>query len=612
VSPKKEHIIEGISSSEGVVIGKAYVFSSSSGIETTHVPRYKIKPGEVKKEITRFNNAMFVTQEEFKRAKQELAKKVGAKHAKIFDAHILILEDKVFLDQVAKIIRSSKVNAESAFDSAITEYLDLLLETEQEFMRERAIDIEDIRQRVLNNLIGSHHVSLATLEKDVIVVAHDLSPSDTATMDRGHVVGMVTEVGGPTSHTAIMARAMEIPAITAVADITTIVSENDTIIIDGDKGIIIIHPTKKSLKKYENKLKSTIRQKKLLEELKDVPAVTTDKHKISLLANIETPNEVLHVIENGAEGVGLYRTEFFYMNRKGLPNEDEQFEAYNSVVEKCGGKPVIIRTLDLGGDKFASSLKIPNEMNPFMGWRAIRLCLERHDIFKPQLRAILRASANGNVKVMFPMISTIQEVRKAKKLLEECKKELRKERKPFNKNIEIGIMIEIPSAAIAADVFAREVDFFSIGTNDLIQYCLAIDRINDKTAHMYDPMNLAVLRLLKTVVNAAHKLPCTDSYCRDDSICRPQEPDGQKKINVCVCGEIASHPLMAYLLVGLGVDELSTVASSIPKNKKLIRSISYKDAKKVVERALNCDDSDCVEKMVSEKLTELKLNGMLK
>jgi len=610
VNIKKEYIIEGISSSEGVVIGKAYVFTSTAGIETTHVPKYSIKPGEVKKEIARFNNAMFNTQEEFKRAKQELAKKVGAKHAKIFDAHILILEDKVFLDQVAKKIKETRHNAESAFDAAITEYLNLFLETDEEFMRERAADIKDIRRRVLNNLIGSHHVSLANLEKDVIVVAHDLSPSDTATMDRGHVVGMVTEVGGPTSHTSIMARAMEIPAITGATDISITVQENDTLIIDGDKSVIIVHPTQKSLKKYEDKLKGTIKQKKLLRALKDVPAITTDEHKISLLANIETPEEVLHVIENGGEGIGLYRTEFFFMNRQDLPSEDEQFEAYNSVVEKCKNKPVIIRTLDLGGDKFASSLKIPREMNPFMGWRAIRLCLERHDIFKPQLRAILRASANGNVKIMFPMISTIQEVRAAKKLIEECKKELRDDGKSFDENMEIGIMIEIPSAAIAADVFAKEVDFFSIGTNDLIQYCLAIDRINEKTAHMYDPMNIAVLRLLKVVVDAAHNVSCKEDFRKNISLCPSLSSPGQKPIKVCVCGEIASHPLMAYLLVGLGVDELSTVASSIPKNKKMIRTISYEDSRKIVEQALNCDDSDYVEKIVSEKLAELKLNGI--
>ncbi len=609
MNKKKEFIIKGIASSDGVVIGKAYVFTSTAGVETTHVPRYKIKSDKIEKEIKRFNNAMFNTQEEFKRAKQELAKKVGAKHAKIFDAHILILEDQIFLDQVIKKIKDTHKNAEAAFDEVMTEYLNLFLETEEKFLRERAADIKDITRRVLNNLIGSHHVSLANLEKDVIIIAHDLSPSDTATMDRGHAVGMVTEIGGPTSHTSIMARAMEIPAVTGAINITINIKENDTIIIDGDDGIIIVHPTIESLKKYENKLKRTLKQKKLLQELKNVPAVTTDDRRISLLANIETPDEVHHAIENGAEGIGLYRTEFFFMNRQDLPSENEQFEAYNSVVEKCEGKQVVIRTLDLGGDKFASSLKIPREMNPFMGWRAIRLCLERHDIFKPQLRAILRASANGNVKIMFPMISTVQEVRAAKKLIEECKLELQNEGKSFDDKIEIGIMIEIPAAAIAADVFAKEVDFFSIGTNDLIQYCLAIDRINEKTAHMYDPMNIAVLRLLKIVVNAAHNVCSKNEFCKNISLCSSNDKTKQKQIKVCVCGEIASHPLMAYLLVGLGVDELSTVASSIPKNKKMIRTMSYEDSKKIVEQALNCYDSDYVEKLVSEKIAELKLNG---
>ena len=603
---KKEYIIKGIPSSDGVVIGNAYIFSSTAGIETTHIPKYIIKTGEEEKEIKRFNNAIFSTQEEFKHAKRELAKRVGAKHSKIFDAHILILEDQVFLDQVVKKIKTTYKNAEAAFDEVMTEYLNLFLETEEDFMKERAIDIKDIMKHVLNNLIGSHHISLSNLEKDVIIIAHDLSPSDTATMDRGHVVGMVTEIGGPTSHTSIMARAMEIPAITGAANITFNVQENDTIIIDGDSGNIIIHPTAKSLKKYEKKLKDTIEQKNDLRKLKNVPAITTDKCRISLLANIETPDEVQHVIENGAEGIGLYRTEFFFMNRQDLPSEDEQFVAYNTVVKKCENKPVVIRTLDLGGDKFASSLKIPKEMNPFMGWRAIRLCLERHDIFKPQLRAILRASANGNVKIMFPMISTIQEVRAAKKLIEQCKKELKDEGKSFDENIEIGIMIEIPSAAIAADVFAKEVDFFSIGTNDLIQYCLAIDRINEKTAHMYDPMNIAVLRLLKIVVNSAHNVCSKNEFCKNISLCDSDDNSKQRPIKVCVCGEIASHPLMVYLLIGLGVDELSTVASSIPKNKKMIRSMSYEDSKKIVENALNCDDSDYVEKLVSQKIAELK------
>jgi len=603
---KQQQQIKAIGTSEGIVIGKAYIFSPGAG-ECLSVQQSSISKEQVDKEIKRLDDALNITREEIEAVRNEAAKKAGLKHAQIFDAHLLILEDKVFINQIKKLITRKKQSASAAFCSVAKEYLKSFEGISDKYFRERTADVKDVFRRLYHNITGREKRSLAKLKSDVIVIAHDLSPSETATMHKERVIGLITEAGGPTSHTAIMARAMEIPAVTGTHKITELIHENDLLILDGSAGIVIINPSKKQIEEYKRKQQIAVERKARLLKTKDEPAVTTDNRRISLLANIEIPEEAEHAISQGAEGIGLYRTEFFFMNRNDLPNEDEQYEAYAHVARACGDKPVVIRTLDLGGDKFASSLNIPKEMNPFMGWRAIRMCLERTDIFKTQLRAILRASEVGNVRIMFPMIATVQEVRAAKKIVEEAKNELRNEGKSFNENIQIGVMIEIPSAAMIADILAEETDFFSIGTNDLIQYCLAVDRVNEKTAHMYDPLNIAVVRMIKLVIDAAHNVSYIGSNCDQNVKCPFAWNNNRKPIKVCVCGEIASEPILAYLLLGLGVDELSTAAISIPQNKQLLRASSYETAQNAAASALRRYNSDDVKDLLIKQVLALEL-----
>ena len=604
---QKEHQITAIGTSEGIVIGKAYIFSSAAAGECFSVSETKISEDQINYEIKCFDDAINKTRDEIETVRNEAANKTGLKHAQIFDAHLLILEDKVFIDQIKKLITKNHYNANSAFCTIAKNYLKSFENITDKYFRERTADVKDVFHRVMLNLTGYTKKTLANLKEDVIVIAHDLSPSETATMHKERVIGMVTEIGGPTSHTAIMARAMEIPAVTGANKITEIIHEKDLLIVDGSEGIIIINPSNRQIDEYNHKQQIALERKARLLVTKDEPAITTDGHRVSLLANIEIPEEAEHAINQGAEGIGLYRTEFFFMNRNDLPSEDEQYEAYAHVARVCGEKPVVIRTLDLGGDKFASALSIPNEMNPFMGWRAIRMCLERTDIFKTQLRAILRASNNGNVRIMFPMIATIQEVRSAKMIIEEAKNELRNEGKTFNENIQIGVMIEIPSAAMIADILAKETDFFSIGTNDLIQYCLAVDRVNEKTAHMYDPLNIAIIRMIKLVIDAAHNVSYTGKVCDQNIECPFAWNNNRNPIKVSVCGEIASEPILAYLLLGLGVDELSTAAISIPQNKQLLRASSFQEAKKTASEALGKYNSDDVKDLLINQILNLNL-----
>ncbi len=604
---QKEHQITAIRTSEGIVIGKAYIFSQIAK-DCFGISEVKISDEQTDIEIKRLEDALKKTRDEIESVRNEAAKKAGLKHAQIFDAHLLILEDQVFINQIIKLITKKHYNVEDAFCSIAKEYLKSFEGITDKYFRERTADVKDVFRRVVHNLTGYTKKTLASLKEDVIVIAHDLSPSETATMHKERVIGLVTEIGGPTSHTAIMARAMEIPAVTGADNITEIIHEEDLLIVDGSAGIIIINPSEKQIDQYKHKQQIALERKTRLLITKDEPAITADGHRVSLLANIEIPEEAEHAMNQGAEGIGLYRTEFFFMNRNDLPNEDEQYEAYAHVARVCGEKPVVIRTLDLGGDKFASALNIPKEMNPFMGWRAIRMCLERTDIFKAQLRAILRASTNGNVKIMFPMIATIQEVRSAKKIIEEAKIELRNEGKSFDENIQIGVMIEIPSAAIIADILAEETDFFSIGTNDLIQYCLAVDRVNEKTAHMYDPLNIAIIRMIKVVIDAAHNISYINEDCKNNEDCPFTWNTNRKPIKVCVCGEIASEPLLAYLLLGLGIDELSTAAISIPQNKQLIRASSYQSAVKTAVKALKIYNSDDVKDLLIKQILDLNLD----
>lgn len=608
MSTSPEHIFHGIASSEGIVIGTAYIFHALVSDDGDAYPSYTITEDQAEHEIDRFEAALELTRQQIREIKQEYVNKAGAKSAKIFDAHLLLLEDTIFIEKVHTRIHDGKQNAEAAFAHVANTLLHSFSQIPDKYLGERIEDIRDVVRRLMHNLIGTSRPSLAELENDVIVIAHDLSPSDTATMHQERVVGIVTEIGGPTSHTSIMARALEVPAVSGVTAITSHVEDNDPIIVDGIKGVIILHPTDAHIAEYRALQQTFLDRKARLVSLRNQPAVTTDDCHIKLLANIELPEEIIHALDRGAEGVGLYRTEYLFMNRQDLPSEDEQYEAYSYVAERCGERPLVIRTLDLGGDKFVSSLTLPKEMNPFMGWRAIRLCLERTDIFKTQLRAILRASAHGNVRAMFPMITTVQEVRLARQLIREVMAELLGEGCDLNPDMLVGAMIEIPSAALIADVLAHEVDFFSIGTNDLIQYTLAIDRVNEKTAQMYDPMNLAVLRLLKIIIDAAHCRPCRDEPSREVN---PACPIGHQRqrdsIPVSVCGEMASVPAMAFLLVGLGIDELSTVATSIPQNKELIRAMNSRQATMIAEQVLRCDDPEKVRALVNEQLVELKL-----
>ncbi|RLE12758.1 phosphoenolpyruvate--protein phosphotransferase, partial [Candidatus Aerophobetes bacterium] len=477
-------------------------------------------------------------------------------------------------------IKREKVNAETALRQVYKSFPEKFKVVQLEFMQERFRDVEDVAERVMRNLLKSPILSLSHLEENIIVVAYDLAPSDTASMDKEKVLGFATDIGGRTSHTAIMARALEIPAVVGLRDVTKKVKPGTTIIVDGDRGRVIINPTPAQIKKYEERKRKFLAYRETLETLKPLPAQTLDGREIELAANIAGPEEVDLAVKNGAEGIGLYRTEYLYMNRTSLPTEEEQLQAYAAVAEKVAPHSVIIRTLDIGGDKFLSPLSVPKEINPFMGWRAIRLSLELVEIFKTQLRAILKASRYGKVKVMFPMVSSLEEVKKANQILSEVKKELEKEGFSFSNPIEVGIMIEVPSAAIMADVLAKEVDFFSLGTNDLIQYTLAVDRVNEKVAHLYQPLHPTILRLIDNVIKAAHR----------------------ENIWVGACGEMASDPLGMAVLLGLGVDELSVAPTSILEIKKVIRNLSWEETQKLASHLLKLSTSQQTRRYLGTKL----------
>jgi len=570
---------QGIAASPGIAVGKAYVFEE----QEIKINREKIDKSLVDVEIRKFKQALKTSKQQLQMIKDRVAEKMGEQKAKIFDAHLMILDDPTLVDRVETKIQEELITADHAVDRVIRELVAMFENMEDEYMRERAADFKDLGKRILKNILGIPILSLMNLEEEVIIVAKDLAPSDTAQMDRKKVLGFATDVGGRTSHTAIMARSLEIPAVVGLGNITEKVNNDDLIIVDGNRGIVEINPDEEKLEHYKKERQRYLDQMDELKKIKNLPAQTRDGHRVEVSANIGTPKDVEGALNNGAEGIGLYRSEFLYMDRDSMPGEEEQFEAYKYVAEKMEGRPVIIRTLDIGGDKNLPYLDLPEEMNPFLGVRAIRLCLKNRKLFETQLRAILRASNYGNIKIMYPMVATVKEVREANAVLEQVKRQLDEKNIPYDRNIEVGIMVEVPSTAINADIFAKEVDFFSIGTNDLIQYTLAVDRMNESLSDLYDPYNPAILRLIKNVIDASHK-------------------EGKW---TGMCGEMAGESRAALILLGMGLDEFSMSAVSIPSIKKIIRSVTREQAREIANKVLAMESSHEICEYVDAKLKQI-------
>ncbi len=571
-------MLRGIAASPGIVIGKVYILEK----EDFPILEYKIKKEQVGKEIERFKEAVEESKKQLEEIKERVKKKIGIRESYIFQAHLSILEDPLLIDNTIERIKKERLNAETSLRNTFKAFPKKFASAQAGFIQERFRDVEDIGERILRNLLNKPTFTLSHLEESIIIVAYDLAPSDTASMQKGKILGFATDIGGRTSHTAIMARSLEIPAVVGMGDITQKVKPGSVIILDGNTGRVIINPTPSQIEKYQKEEEEFFSYKKKLEALKTLPAQTLDGREIELGVNIAGSEEIDIALKDGAEGVGLFRTEYLYMNRTTLPSEEEQLKAYKTVAHKTTPNTVIIRTLDLGGDKFISHFPVPKQINPFMGWRAIRLCLERVDIFKVQLRAILRASQFGKVKIMYPMISGIEEIRKADQILFEVKEELKKDGLSFAEDIEVGAMIEIPSAAIIADLMAKEVDFFSLGTNDLIQYSLAVDRVNEKVAYLYQPLHPTILRLIDNVVKCAHR----------------------ENIWVGACGEMASDPLFVLILLGLGVDEFSVSPTSLLEIKKVIRGIRWEETEEIASKLLKLSTSYEARRFAQRRLSK--------
>ncbi|MBR8660983.1 phosphoenolpyruvate--protein phosphotransferase [Brevibacillus sp. NL20B1] len=562
--------IVGVAASSGVAIGKAFVLTNS------HLQIETVSIEDPSSEIKRLTDALEQAKAELQEISERAEREMGPDKAAIFQAHLLVLEDPELVETVKGKIAAEKVNAESALHETAQMFIELFEQMDNEYMKERAADIRDVTKRVLSHLLGVKFAAPSDLAEEVIIVAEDLTPSDTAQLDRRYVKGFVTDIGGRTSHSAIMARSLEIPAVVGTKDVTKEAAAGVTIILDGHEGLVIIDPTPEEIETYRKKQAEYERQKSELAKLVHTATTSQDGVHVELAANIGSVQDLAGALENGAEGVGLFRTEFLYMGRDDFPSEDEQFQAYKQVLEQMGEKPVVIRTLDIGGDKHLSYMNLPQEMNPFLGFRAIRLCLEQQDLFRTQLRALLRASAYGNLKIMFPMIATLEEFRQAKAVLEEEKQALLEKGIAVSEQLEVGIMIEIPAAAMIADLFAKEVDFFSIGTNDLIQYTMAADRMNERVSYLYQPYHPAVLRLIHRVIQAAHA-------------------EGKW---VGMCGEMAGDPVAIPILLGMGLDEFSMSAGSILPARYQISRLSKEAAAAYTDTILSMSTSQEVEAFV--------------
>ncbi|MCD8851736.1 phosphoenolpyruvate--protein phosphotransferase [Staphylococcus xylosus] len=564
--------INGIAASDGVAIAKAYLLVEPD------LSFDNEKVTDIDAEIAKFNHAIETSKVELTKIRNNAEENLGADKAAIFDAHLLVLDDPELIQPIEDKIKNEQVNAPTALSDVTGQFITIFESMDNEYMKERAADIRDVSKRVLAHILGVELPNPSMIDESVVIIGNDLTPSDTAQLNKEFVQGFVTNIGGRTSHSAIMSRSLEIAAVVGTKSITKEVKQGDMIIVDGLTGEVIIDPTEDEVIAYQNKRERFFEDKQALQQLRDEPSTTADGTHVELAANIGTPDDLKGVIENGAEGIGLYRTEFLYMGRDEMPTEDEQFEAYKKVLETMEDKRVVVRTLDIGGDKELPYLNLPEEMNPFLGYRAIRLCLDQPDIFRPQLRALLRASTYGKLNIMFPMVATIKEFRDAKALLLEEKENLTNEGIEVSDDIELGIMVEIPSTAALADVFAKEVDFFSIGTNDLIQYTMAADRMSERVSYLYQPYNPSILRLVKQVIKASHN-------------------EGKW---TGMCGEMAGDEIAIPLLLGLGLDEFSMSATSILKARRQIKGLSQNEMEELADRAINCATSEEVQELVEQ------------
>jgi len=572
----KTQFIKGIGVTPGIVIGKAYLLDRRK----IEAPARVLPEFQVPQEVSRFLDAVEESKKQLRAAKERLLREDAAGPSYILDTHLLLLEDKKLIENTVQTIKQSWINSEWALKINLDRVRKVFDSIDDEYLKSRKTDVDYVGERILRNLMGKETEIIAQIKEEVIIVAHDLSPADTAQMAKDKVTAFVTDMGGKTSHTAIMARSLEIPAVVGSETATHSINTGDTLIIDGITGVVVVNPSPEIMQEYQDRQRVRQKMERELFQYRDLPAETLDGYRVKVLANIELVDEIPAVLQHGAEGIGLYRTEYLYLNRKDLPSEEEHFQAYKKVVEGIYPHPAVIRTLDIGGDKFMSHMDLAEEMNPAMGLRAIRFSLREVDIFKVQLRAILRASAYGKVQLLLPMISGATEIREVKKILQDVRLSLSAEEIPFDAEMEVGIMIEVPSAVTIADILAKEVDYFSIGTNDLIQYSLAIDRVNESVTHLYQPLHPAVLRLIRDVVRAAH----------------------HKGIRVAMCGEMAGEPLYIPILLGLELDDLSMNVLSIFRVKKILRGYTLRECKELVEEVLHLATAEEIEELVRASL----------